>query len=140
MNNVSSVKLTVYFEEPFWVGIFERCFGDKYEVAKIVFGAEPKDFEVYDIINSTYYDIPFGRASLETEISNKKINPKRLQKKIKDEVNSAGVGTKAQIAMKLQIEAKKVERKKTSKEIVEEDKRRKFEQKQQKKREKHKGH
>lgn len=140
MNNVSSVKLTVFFEEPFWVGIFERCFGDKYEVAKIVFGAEPKDFEVYDIINSKYYDMPFGRASLETESSHKKINPKRLQKKIKDEVNSAGIGTKAQIAMKLQIEAKKLERKKTSKEIVEEEKRRKFEQKQQKKKEKHKGH
>ena len=38
-------KLTVYFEEPFWVGIFERIEGGKLSVAKVTFGAEPKDYE-----------------------------------------------------------------------------------------------
>lgn len=140
MNNKTSVKLTIFFEEPFWVGVFEKCFDDEYEVAKIVFGAEPKDFEVYDIINSKYYCIPYSSSTLKNESIKKKVSPKRLQRKIKDEVNSAGIGTKAQIAMRLEMEAKKIERKKTSKELKEEEKRKKYEQRQQKKKEKHRGH
>ena len=41
-------KLTVYFEEPFWVGIFERIEDGKLSVAKVTFGAEPKDYEVQE--------------------------------------------------------------------------------------------
>ena len=36
-------KLTVYFDDPFWVGIFERSEGSKLSVAKVTFGAEPRD-------------------------------------------------------------------------------------------------
>ena len=39
-------KLTVYFEKPFWVGIFERTEDGKLSVAKVTFGVEPKDGEV----------------------------------------------------------------------------------------------
>ena len=42
MDRVSG-KLTVYFEEPFWVGVFERIESGKLSVAKVTFGAEPKD-------------------------------------------------------------------------------------------------
>lgn len=34
-------KLTVYFEDPFWVGVFERIEHGKRSVCKITFGAEP---------------------------------------------------------------------------------------------------
>lgn len=30
-------KLTVYFEEPFWVGVFERYEGGKLSVCKVTF-------------------------------------------------------------------------------------------------------
>ncbi len=36
----ASGKLTVYFEEPFWVGVFERIEDGKLSVAKVTFGAE----------------------------------------------------------------------------------------------------
>ena len=39
-------KLTVYFDEPFWVGVFERCDNGKLSVCKITFGAEPKEQEI----------------------------------------------------------------------------------------------
>ena len=39
-------KLRVYFEEPFWIGVFERIEDGKLSVAKVIFGAEPKDYEV----------------------------------------------------------------------------------------------
>ena len=42
-----SVKLTVFFAEPFWIGVFERISEGKLSVCKITFGAEPKDYEVY---------------------------------------------------------------------------------------------
>ena len=47
MDKVSG-KLTVFFEEPFWVGVFERVSDRKLSVCKVTFGAEPKDYEVYD--------------------------------------------------------------------------------------------
>lgn len=33
-------SLTILFENPFWIGLFERIDGDKYEVFKITFGAD----------------------------------------------------------------------------------------------------
>ena len=45
MDRVSG-KLTIFFEDPFWVGIFERIENRKLSVAKVTFGAEPKDYEV----------------------------------------------------------------------------------------------
>ena len=44
-------KLTVYFEDPFWVGIFERIDGGKLSVAKVTFGAEPKDYEIQELVS-----------------------------------------------------------------------------------------
>ena len=43
-------KLTVFFEDPFWVGVFEVISDDKLAVCKITFGTEPKDYEVYEYI------------------------------------------------------------------------------------------
>lgn len=41
-----SVKssLTVMFEAPFWIGVYERFDEGYYEVCKITFGSEPKDY------------------------------------------------------------------------------------------------
>ena len=43
-----SSRLTVFYEEPFWVGVFERMEGDRLSVSKVTFGAEPKGYEVLD--------------------------------------------------------------------------------------------
>ena len=43
-------KLTVFFEEPFWVGIFERIEDGKLSVAKVTFGAEPKDYDIQEFL------------------------------------------------------------------------------------------
>ena len=45
-------KLTVFFEEPFWVGIFERIEDGKLSVAKVTFGAEPKIVKCRNIFKS----------------------------------------------------------------------------------------
>lgn len=35
-----SNKLTVYFDDPFWVGVFEHTEAGKLSVSKVTFGAE----------------------------------------------------------------------------------------------------
>ena len=52
-------KLTVFFDDPFWVGLFERVEKDKLSVCRVVFGAEPKDYEVYDFILKNYNPLKF---------------------------------------------------------------------------------
>ena len=42
-------KLTVYFEEPFWVGVFERIEDGKLSVSKVTFGAEPVSYTHLDV-------------------------------------------------------------------------------------------
>ena len=47
-------KLTVYFAEPFWVGVFERICDGKLSVAKVTFGAEPKDYDIQEFVLNSF--------------------------------------------------------------------------------------
>ena len=132
-------KLTVYFEEPFWVGVFERIDGGKLSVAKVTFGAEPKDYEVQEYIQKHYASLKFSPA-VDTVVKDIKRNSKRMQREAKRQMQKTGIGTKSQQALKLQQEQYKQEHKIRSKEKKEAEKLRMFELKQQKKREKHRGH
>ena len=138
MDKVSG-KLTVYFEEPFWVGIFERIEDGKLSVAKVTFGAEPKEYEVQEYVQKYYFSLKFSPA-VDTVVKDIKRNPKRMQREAKKQMQEIGIGTKSQRALKLQQEQNKQERKIRSQEKKEAEKLRMFELKQQKKREKHKGH
>ena len=59
MDKVSG-RLTVFFEEPFWIGVFERISEGKLSVCKVTFGAEPKDYEIYDFVLKNYYRLKFS--------------------------------------------------------------------------------
>ena len=109
MNKVSD-KLTVYFEEPFWVGVFEKVQGKKLSVSKVTFGTEPKDYEVYEFLLKHYYDLQFS-PSVTTVIKEVKQNPKRRQREVKKQLRNTGIATKSQQAFKLQQEQNKQERK-----------------------------
>lgn len=132
-------KLTVFFEDPFWVGIFERIEDGKLSAAKVTFGAEPKDYEVQEYIQKYYFRLPFSPA-VETVVKETKRNPKRMQRDAKRQMQETGIGTKSQQALKLQQEQNKQERKLRSREKKEADDLRMFVLKQQKKKEKHRGH
>ena len=135
----ASGKLTVYFEEPFWVGIFERTEDGKLSVAKITFGVEPKDYEVQEYIQKYYFGLKFSPA-VEAIVKDIKRNPKRMQRSAKKQMLETGISTKSQLALKLQQEQNKHERKERSRKKKEAEEQRMFELKQLKKREKHKGH
>lgn len=137
--SLSHSSVTVLFDDPFWIALFEREYDEKYEVCKIIFGAEPKDYEVYSFLLKNYKNLVF---SLQTEIKTQEksaSNPKRLQRVIRKN-ETRGISTKAQRALSLMREQNKTERKKRSKEIRELEAERRFEQKKLKHKEKHRGH
>jgi hypothetical protein len=132
-------RLLVYFDAPFWVGVFERVENGKLSVCKVTFGAEPKDYEILKFIVQNYYQLPFSPCvEAESEIK-ENINPKRLQREVKKQIQNVGIGTKSQQALKLQQEQRKLERKICSREQRELEKEFQYELKQQKRKEKHKG-
>lgn len=134
----ASGKLTVFFEEPFWVGVFERISEEKLSVCKVTFGAELKDYEVYDFILKKYYCLQFS-PTVTAAVKETAHNPKRLQREAQRQMQNEGIGTKSQQALKLQQEQLKRERKVVSREQREAKEERKFQLKQQKKKEKHRG-
>lgn len=104
-------QLTIFFKEPFWVGVYEREFNLEYEVCKIVFGVEPKDYEVYDLLINKYNQLKFGKSTNDKINKEKEINLKRLQRIIKKQVANIVIGIKAQQSLKLQHEQSKKEKK-----------------------------
>lgn len=132
-------NLTILFEDPFWIGLYERIDENKYEVCKITFGAEPKDYEVYEFLLKNWDKLKFS-PSIEIEaVQDRKINPKRMQREISSHLQNKGIGTKAQQALKLQHEQNKVERITKSREQREAEQDRQYALRQKKKKEKHRG-
>lgn len=137
MNKVTS-KLTVFFEEPFWVGVFERVENGKLSVCKVTFGAEPKDNELLLFIIKNYSSLKFS-LEIDAVVKETTDNPKRIQREARKQTLQTGIGTKAQQALSLQREQMKTKRKHISREQKIAEKQRQFELKQQKRKEKHKG-
>lgn len=132
-------SLTVFFEEPFWVGVFERIEDGKLSVCKVTFGAEPKDYEFLDYILHHYYEMVFSPA-IETEIRQAADNPKRRSRNARKQLENTGIGTKSQQALQRQREEMKTERRQISREEREAEAQRRFVMKQEKKKEKRRGH
>lgn len=132
-------KLTIFFDEPFWVGVFEELDGDKLSACKVVFGAEPTDAQVWEFIQANYRRLQFS-APVKVEQKQKADNPKRRQRNVRKQLETAGIGTKSQQALQKQYEEGKTERRQLSREQREAEKQRQFELKQQKRKEKHRGH
>ncbi len=133
-------KLTILFEEPFWIGVYERESCGEYEASKVVFGAEPKDSEVYSYFLKNVGKLEFSQSMETNGICERHVNPKRRQREVNAELQSTGIGTKAQQALKSQQQQRKLERRIYSREERDAKEEQKFAQKQQKRKEKHKGH
>jgi len=135
-----NLRITVLFEDPFWICLVERQNGADYEVCKVTFGAEPKDYEVYEYLLNSYYRLNFGKVAALGGIPEKKYNPKRMQRQIRKSLEPKGIGTKAQQALKLQYEQSKENSRFKRREEREKEKKQRFEKKQLQKIQKHRGH
>ena len=134
-----SEKLTLFFEDPFWVGVFERVSNGELSVCKVTFGAEPKDYDVRDFIIRHLYGLKFSPA-VKVELKQTADNPKRRQRNAGKQMLHTGIGTKSQQALQKQRDEMMTERRQISKEMREAEKQKQFDMKQQKKKEKHRGH
>ncbi len=132
-------SLTVFFEGPFWVGVFERIKDGKLSVCKVTFGAEPKDYEVLKFVLEHYYELVFSPA-MEVEIRQAADNPKRRLRNVRRDLDKKGVGTKSQQALQKQREEMKAEHRQISRDERETEERRRFEMKQTRKKQKSRGH
>ena len=133
-------NLTIRFEDPFWVLLYERSGGGTYEVCKLPFGAEPGDQEVYAFLLANWRSLRFSPPVAAKGPPERKVSPKRARREARRAVRPAGTGTKAQQALALQREEGKAARIRRSRAEREAEEARKFALRQEKRREKRKGH
>ena len=89
-------RLTILFDDPFWIGLYEREDGTEYSVCRIVFGAEPRDQAVYAYLLEHWRTLRFSPPRPGTEHLPPPKSPKRRQREARRMTQAAGIGTKAQ--------------------------------------------
>ena len=137
---LSKASLTVYFEPPFWVGLYQREDEDGCRISKITFGGEPRDQEVLDWLLRRWGELRFSPPVPANRAVARLPSPKRMRREARRATQPAETGTKAQQALALQREQQKQERRLVSRAERDAEKARRFDLRQQKKREKHRGH
>ncbi len=139
-----TIKATILLENAFWVGVFERNDETGYSVARQIFGGEPTDPEIYEFISLHYQELKFTSPKEFTVVIKRK-NPKRMKREVRAEMEGVKHSAKttvsfAQEAMRLALEENKKLKKTQSKAEKEAEKQMKFLLKQEKRKEKHRGH
>ena len=136
------MNLTIFFNGQFWVGLIERYSGSRFYSSIYTFGEEPKDGEILHFVNHSLQRITDSQTESinGTNVKASKMNPKRINKLARLAVNKNPLSTKAQEAIRIQMEKDKKQKQKKSKEEkleMEEIKRRKAVEKA---KQKHLGH
>lgn len=112
-----TISLTVYFDDPFWVGVVERQTEAELQVTRHVFGAEPGAAELWVFV---LHQLDWtGQERVCTVQSEPPapltIGPKRVAREAARLRMQRGCSTKAQQALQQQHEQHKQERKQRSK-------------------------
>ncbi len=110
-----SCQLTVLFEDPFWIGLFERKDDRGYAVARVVFGAEPTDVEVYTFIQQNYTTLRYSDPLPDAAPIRAETNFKRRQREARRCLAEPKTSTKAQEALSLEREKNKRAQQETTK-------------------------
>ena len=132
-------RLTVWFADPFWVGVYEREAEGRLEVCRHTFGAEPKDGEVWQWLLSAWRGLDFSPAVEAPRRPSGRENPKRVRRQVRNRPEKTGAGTKAQQALQLQREARRAERAQRHRQRDAAEEERRFRLRQEKKKEKPRG-
>ena len=122
------------------MGLYEREEEGLYQVCKIPFGAEPKDYEVYAFLQRHWKDLTFSPPLPAGTVPRARINPKRLQREIRKQLQTPAIGTKAQQALQLQHAQRVQTRKETARQKRTQAQHRRAALRREKHREKHRGH
>ncbi len=144
MSCKNEYNITITFDDPFWIALFECRQGKTYSVAKEVIGtSEPRNSDIVLFFNQLdYARLSYSTPTAEKQKEMKKVSFKKQQRIIRKSTGNEPfkyVFSKAHIELKKMMDEKKEVRKTISKEKKEEMKQFKFDLKQQKRKEKHKG-
>jgi hypothetical protein len=135
-----STTLTIFFEDPFWVGVVEWLEGDQLQAARVVFGGEPSAPEVYEFVLCEYYRLdPTAALATPEALPARRRNPKRAAREAAAARQERGPSTYAQEALKLELEQRKVERRAHRRAERDAEQARRFALARQKARERHRG-
>ncbi len=134
-----SSTLTVYHDGQFWVGMFECVEGGRLSACRVVFGAEPPNEEIQQLVCTGWNRLRFTGESFEVDAPKLVSNPKRRQREAARELKRRGPSTKAQQALSEEREAAGRERKINARERREQLKQRRFALRQEKRKQKHRG-
>ena len=107
--NVGS--FTVLFQPPFWVGIAERWGAEGYSAARVVFGPEPTDAQIYQWLEREWHRLNFSPAEEGERPVKEHGNPKRAQREARAATQDRGISTRAQEALSRQREQEGLARK-----------------------------
>lgn len=137
MNKVS-VVVRVFFEDPFWIGLVEVLEDQQWMTARIVYGSQPGNAEVLEILRKNYDHLMFS-PTLEQKQHHKPMGFKRMQRQAQQEMKAIGIATKSQQALKLLQEETRGLRKARQKEHKQLKKQMQYEQRKQKSKKRHRG-
>ncbi|MFT8363161.1 MAG: YjdF family protein [Sporolactobacillus sp.] len=120
------MKLTVYYDGQFYVGLIEVVSdSNKLQAYRYVFGAEPKNQEIFAFICRRL--LPFIESRQQNGLPchaqrHKPSNPKRLQREAAKEMQRPRLSSKAQDALKAAYEQQKQEKRARSRQQKDEKK------------------
>lgn len=132
-------SFTVLFQPPFWVGVAERWEEGGYSAARVVFGAEPTDAQLYQWLEREWHRLNFSPAAEGERPVRERKNPKRAQREAGAATRTQGMSTRAQEALSRQREQEGLVRKQEARSRREQERQEKYLLRQQKKREKKRG-
>jgi hypothetical protein len=140
MDNGMEIRFTVFFDDPFWVGVCEKQDEDAYTTARVVFGSEPGEAELYQFVIQHYNEFRFTQPVASGGPLEKQMNFKRAQRQARQNMQARGIGSKAQQAMKTALSEAKQERSASTRDEHQQAAERRYQEQQAKKKEKHRGH
>lgn len=125
------------------MALFERIHADKLTAARVIFGKEPTDPELYEWLLEHYDQLKFS-APQNFTLTIKRKNPKRMLREVKREMEKASTTLRkeslAQQAIRLDVEKNKKVKKSQSKAEKEALAEQLFNLRQEKKKRKKRGH
>jgi hypothetical protein len=134
-----SVSFHVFFEDPFWAGLFSISDSDTTKYCRVVFGKEPTDIELYQFVLNNFNNLVFSKIEQPVPKKELALNPKRRQKQASKEIKERTGVTQSYRTIKESLKAGKKTIKRQARRQRKEN-HLAFELKQQKRKEKHKGH
>ncbi len=70
-------SLTILFEDPFWIGLFEVTDEDGLHVCKVTFGAEPTGQEIIEFVEKDLHKLEYSKGIEAKSLLETRKSPKR---------------------------------------------------------------